>query len=197
MEIWTPVTSYNKAFADRYEVSDLGRVRSLDKYDSRGRFWPGQILKPSPSGLTGYESVALYNGGRKHGGMRRQRTVHLIVLDSFVGPCPPGMWGRHLNGDHLDNRRENLAWGTPKENAGDTLRHGHNHEANRTHCRRNHPLEEPNLQPTQWRNGVRTCWACALAHSTARKRGHKITQELADEKYASIILRYVPEGTAP
>lgn len=30
----------------------------------------------------------------------------------------------HRNGDQIDNRLENLRWGTPQENADDRIRHG-------------------------------------------------------------------------
>ncbi len=50
--------------------------------------------------------------------------INVLVLECFVGPRPPGMVCRHLNGDSRDNRLENLAWGTPKENTMDMFRHG-------------------------------------------------------------------------
>jgi DNA invertase Pin-like site-specific DNA recombinase len=34
------------------------------------------------------------------------------------------MWCRHLDGDPTNNRAENLAWGTPQDNADDTVMHG-------------------------------------------------------------------------
>lgn len=46
-----------------------------------------------------------------------------MVLEAFVGPCPPGQECRHLDGDPSNNRVENLAWGTHEENAGDMIRH--------------------------------------------------------------------------
>jgi hypothetical protein len=51
-------------------------------------------------------------------------SVHEAVLTTFVGPCPPGMQCRHLNGRRTDNRLLNLAWGTPQENGKDKIRHG-------------------------------------------------------------------------
>lgn len=57
-------------------------------------------------------------------GRGNTRTVHRLVLETFVGQCPAGMEARHLNGDPSDNRLENLAWGTPKENQSDQYRHG-------------------------------------------------------------------------
>jgi hypothetical protein len=57
-------------------------------------------------------------------GRRRAFGVHCLVLECFVGPRPPGMQGRHLDGNRDHNYLENLAWGTPKENHADCLRHG-------------------------------------------------------------------------
>lgn len=54
----------------------------------------------------------------------KQVNVHTAVLLAFVGAKPNGMECRHLNGNCLDNRLENLCWGTHKENIQDQLRHG-------------------------------------------------------------------------
>lgn len=184
---WKPALGHE----GRYEVSDEGQVRSLETRDVLGRRRAGRVLKPYHAGPMGYEYVALYTGMRRR---PVQRTVHSLVLEAFVGPRPAGLWGRHIDGDHLNNKRANLAWGTPIENAHDTLAHNHHPEALKTHCPRNHPLAEPNLVPSQWRRGVRSCLACARAHSLARQRGHKITQQLADQKYTEIV-RHIKKGT--
>lgn len=55
---------------------------------------------------------------------RRLRFVHVLVLEAFVGPRPEGFYCRHLNGNPQDNCLSNLCWGTPKENAADSIRHG-------------------------------------------------------------------------
>lgn len=49
--------------------------------------------------------------------------VHRLVLEAFVGPCPAGMVGCHNNGDHTDNRLENLRWDTPSANNLDRIAH--------------------------------------------------------------------------
>lgn len=41
----------------------------------------------------------------------RKLFVHRAVLLAFVGPCPLGCEGRHLNGNSSDNRLINLMWG--------------------------------------------------------------------------------------
>ncbi len=50
------------------------------------------------------------------------RYIHDLMLTAFVGACPDGMECRHLNDISTDNRRENLCWGTRKENAQDMVR---------------------------------------------------------------------------
>jgi hypothetical protein len=48
--------------------------------------------------------------------------IHRLVLETYSGPAPGH--ARHLNDDKRDNRIENLAWGTPKQNGADKVRHG-------------------------------------------------------------------------
>ncbi len=55
---------------------------------------------------------------------RVRKYVHSLVLEAFRGPCPPKMECRHLNGNRVDNRLDNLTWGTPSENNYDRVRHG-------------------------------------------------------------------------
>ncbi len=71
-------------------------------------------MKPRPH-VDGYLTVKIQG---------KPRTVHRLVLEAFVGPCPPGMQCRHLDGNPANNRLENLAWGTHAENAADKIRHG-------------------------------------------------------------------------
>lgn len=68
----------------------------------------------------GYWNVTLRAGLLK----RRQVGIHVLVLETFVGPCPPGQEARHLDGNPANNRLSNLCWGTPLENANDKRRHG-------------------------------------------------------------------------
>lgn len=77
----------------------------------------GGILRPGRVGKTReYRQVTL---GRKN-----QARVHRLVAETFLGPCPEGMHVAHLNGVAHDNRLENLAYKTPKENAADKKVHG-------------------------------------------------------------------------
>lgn len=107
MEIWQDALGYEGL----YEVSSLGRVRSLDRLQKNGQVRKGRVLKGYVYGP--YRRYCLRDGGL--------RTIfgHTLVLEAFCGPRPEGMECRHLNGDPLDNRLENLAWGTREENEMD------------------------------------------------------------------------------
>lgn len=101
-----------------YEVTDDGEVFSLRRSPNTGKR-PCVRLTPVRK-ENGYLVVSL-----KHpNGRIVQQRLHRLVLLTFVGQCPDGMEGRHLNGDKTDNRLMNLAWGTPKENGIDRIRHG-------------------------------------------------------------------------
>lgn len=101
-----------------YQVSDIGNVRSLDRLTSAGRLVKGRLLRAATN-RDGYAHVGLRKNDR--GGMLK---VHRLVLLAFVGPPPLGTECCHKNGHPSDNRRENLRWGTPAENAIDKVLHG-------------------------------------------------------------------------
>lgn len=100
----------------RYAVNEVGVVMTSSK---RGGAWDGIWRIRSPSLQEGYQVVGLWVSGKQ-----KLVRVHRLVLTVFRGECPEGMECRHLNGIRNDNRLENLAWGTRKENAEDRIRHG-------------------------------------------------------------------------
>jgi hypothetical protein len=120
-ETWKAVPGYE----GQYEVSDRGRVRSLDRVHwvsasrTRGPYLckrKGRILVQSVSDKTGHLVVSLGRGDSSF--------VHSIVLSAFIGGRPNGLVARHINGKATDNRLANLAWSTERENSRDRLRHG-------------------------------------------------------------------------
>jgi hypothetical protein len=60
----------------------------------------------------------------RRGGKPATFKVHHLVLLAFVGPRPKGAECRHLDGNPLNNRIQNLRWGTATENAADRMSHG-------------------------------------------------------------------------
>lgn len=116
--MWKPIPDW-EGF---YEISDRGEVRSVDRRVTCGygfdRIIKSQYIR-QVKGQKGYMLVKLSRAGEY-----RQFLVHQLVLKAFVGPRPEGQVCRHLNGNQTDNRLENLAWGTEKENGADKAKHG-------------------------------------------------------------------------
>ncbi len=108
---WVPAYGF-----DGYEVSTDGRARSIPRTVDCGthvRRIRGVELR-STLDRDGYARVRAWQNGREY-----VVYLHSLVLASFSGPRPEGMQCRHLNGNKLDNRPENLAWGTPLQNGRD------------------------------------------------------------------------------
>src|SRR5438270_713720 len=101
-ERWLPVLEYE----GRYEVSDHGRVRSLDrtalKRSGVKQFHRGRIRKPNHH-RAGHPFVSLSGHEKK-----KNRFVHRLVLEAFVGPRPEGLEGCHNDGSPQNNHLSNL-----------------------------------------------------------------------------------------
>lgn len=111
--------------------------------------------------------------------------VHALVMETFVGPRPEGSEIRHLDGDRCNNRVDNLKYGTHSENMMDRERHGTDHERAKTHCKRGHPLAEPNLRADRKRDGHRVCLSCNRASAYLRVDDPRF-KEMADLEYAKL-----------
>lgn len=145
MTEWRDVVGYEGS----YEVSDDGQVRSVDRiiqtrnrWGECGRRFPSRILKPFLS-RQGYVRVALSEGAAGH----TKRTVHSLVAEAFIGPRPEGLQVCHNDGDKSNNRPSNLRYDTGSNNVRDSVRHGTQVEARKTHCAQGHPYDEAN---TKW-----------------------------------------------
>lgn len=106
-EVWKKHPSYD------VEVSNLGRVRRNNKIKKLSH----KIYKSQHRDIHYHVTIA----GARRSPIRR---VGRLVLESFKGPCPEGFECRHLNGKSLDDRLDNLKWGTRKEQIQDQKDHG-------------------------------------------------------------------------
>lgn len=149
VEQWRPVVDYEGS----YEVSDQGRIRSLDRITDRGRKWRGRMMSAAPL-PNDYLIVTLWRGGRQ-----RTPLIHRLVLTAFVGPAPDGHEALHKDGDRANNALSNLAWGTHSENQYDQVAHGTHFQARKTHCPAGHPYDDENTYTTPGRVH-RACRAC-------------------------------------
>lgn len=115
MEEWRAVVGE----AD-YEVSNLGRVRSLTSlvwYGPAVGFGvrTGKILKSSVDGH-GYLTV--------RAGKLKTQKVHILVARAFIGPCPDLHEVRHLDDNKQNPVLSNLEYGTKSQNRMDAYRNG-------------------------------------------------------------------------
>jgi hypothetical protein len=118
-EIWSDVAGFEGA----YQVSSLGRVRSLDRIaqskDGRSRRLKGKVLSANPA-TTGYPSCSLSLAG-----LVQVVAVHRIVCEAFHGqPSTRRNEVGHRDGDRTNNRADNLRWVSPHENRQDMMSHG-------------------------------------------------------------------------
>lgn len=110
-----------------YRVGNDGSVYS----HKRGNEW--RKLKPGIEKAGSYRAVHLVSLDNKS---RKTFKVHRLVLEAFVGPCPPGKEALHGDGNPGNNRLDNLRWGTRIENAADRVRHGRQVRGTKSHMSR-------------------------------------------------------------
>ena len=116
-EIWKPVVGYE----GYYEVSNLGRMRSLDRmvnHKSGTQYLQrGQIL--APRFRDGYVSTAISKFGKT-----KYCRIHRLVAQAFIPNPENKPTVNHKNGNKLDNSVENLEWATQSENQIHAIRTG-------------------------------------------------------------------------
>ena len=107
-EVWKVIPDF-----PRYEVSNLGRVRSSCCNAGRKKKF---IIKPSLR-TNGYFYVTLFDTNAETGKVKvKQVGVHRLVARAFIGEYPPGCVIDHINGEAWDNRLENLHYASLSEN---------------------------------------------------------------------------------
>ena len=112
-ERWKPIQRY----VGFYEVSDRGRVRSVDRVLIQVRrdkickvSFKGRIIRPT-SMSSGHLSVVLSRNGVIKG-----FKVHSLVAEAFIRKKRPGEHVNHLDFDPKNNNLENLEITTPVGN---------------------------------------------------------------------------------
>ncbi|GAA1915311.1 hypothetical protein GCM10009775_04710 [Microbacterium aoyamense] len=151
-ESWLPV----RGFEGRYEVSDLGRVRSL---------LTDRVLKAT---FSRYATVSLRRDGRT-----LTCNVHTLVARAFIGECPPGQLVRHRDDDRRNNAARNLVHGTQSDNMFDAVANGVHPTASQTMCKRGHPFTDENTYHGTYtatdgaKRPRRQCRTCTNAHQRA------------------------------
>lgn len=113
-KIWKAINGYEGI----YEVSNQGRVRSLDRLveyrhlgEPRQKFLKGRLLKGTV-GTTGYLAVSLCKDS-----VSKPVDIHRLVAFAFVkGYSEIRNHVDHVDGNRQNNRAENLRWCSNREN---------------------------------------------------------------------------------
>jgi len=109
VETWVSIRGWSS-----YEVSDLGRVRSVERVvlqrNGIKKLLQSVYLKTFGD-KDGYHMVSLSQDERL-----KKFKVHTLVIEHFDRKGRPGEECRHLDGNNTNNRRVNLKWGTRLEN---------------------------------------------------------------------------------
>lgn len=102
-ELWRPIKDYEKL----YEVSNLGRVRSLPR---NGTINTTHIIKLNHK-KSGYIDVTLTKNN-----IKKTFRVHRLVAEAFIPDNHNKKQVNHIDGDKKNNSTANLEWVTPSEN---------------------------------------------------------------------------------
>ena len=110
-EIWHPCAG----FETHYEVSNIGNVRSIERYVNNAhnnglKKLSSRVLKPALS-KSGYLLVSFCVDN-----VKSNQTVHRLVARAFIENETNKPQVNHKDGDKLNNRLDNLEWVTASEN---------------------------------------------------------------------------------
>lgn len=117
-EIWKQIEGYENL----YEVSNLGRVRSVERPSRNKRnkngVIKGKILKPG-SNPVGYVIVSLYRDKKQ-----KFFQVHRLVAKAFIPNVMNKEQVNHIDGNKKNNNINNLEWATRSENMKHAIENG-------------------------------------------------------------------------
>lgn len=109
-EIWKDIPG----FEGYYQASNMGRVKSLDRYVNYKNcgfaLRKGKILSPKISNK-GYLETTLMKEGKSY-----YKRIHRLIAETFLPNPNNYSCINHINENKTDNKIENLEWCTSKQN---------------------------------------------------------------------------------
>jgi len=161
-EVWKPVVG----FEGYYEVSNLGRVRSIDriviqkgKAGLQRHTYRGKILYPVICGQANRHGVHLYKNGKHH-----PKLIARIVAEAFIPNPENKSEVDHIDTNPLNDKVENLRWVTHQENCMNPLTRQHVSAAKMGHPDWNKPWTD------EMRKAASERWKGRIITPEARKK---------------------------
>ena len=112
-ENWKVIDGY-----PNYLISNLGRIKSVQRVDRLGRQVKECFMRISTSnGNRSIVTLSNCNG-------QKTLAVSSLVAKAFLGSNPDGLLVCHKNGNSKDDRESNLRYDTQAGNCADKLKHG-------------------------------------------------------------------------
>lgn len=99
-EIWKDIQGYE----NQYQISNFGRVRSLDRIDSRGWKRKGKIMKLCVK-EDGYSVIGLTKNN-----YQKKFLVHRLVAEAFLKKTNETEEVNHIDENKQNNNVNNLEW---------------------------------------------------------------------------------------
>lgn len=121
MEVWKDIEGYE----GKYQVSNMGRIKSLPRNEKFCKRSEEVILKTFVCG-SGYQEVILSSNG-----CRKPKLIHRMVAEAFVPNPKQKREVNHRDGNKFNNVYTNLEWVTPREN----IQHSYDILQNKAHSR--------------------------------------------------------------
>lgn len=125
-EIWKTIDGY-----EDYEVSNYGRVKSLERVANNNHVVKERILKQATI-TNGYQQVNLYKDGKQ-----KCFIVHRLVANAFIDNPNNYEQVNHKDENKCNNHIDNLEWCDCKYNINYGTR---TEKASRTNSGENHPM---------------------------------------------------------
>lgn len=142
MEEWKWIIYNGHDLTNKYMISNLGRVKSVDRYtEKQHQFFNGRILAQRNSSKshirskTKYKMVTLFDNGKQV-----DVEIHRLVATAFIDNPDNKKYVNHKDGNGSNNCVDNLEWCTAKENARhsvDILGHNPKHWKSKRVLQRN------------------------------------------------------------
>lgn len=146
-----------KDFEGLYQVSNYGRVKSLERTRrlySKEIYVP-EIIRRNGCDMNGYQILPLNKDSKKY-----TKKIHRLVAESFISNPENKPCINHLNCNKNDNRVINLEWCTIKENNQYCCKVGHHYNPTLGKFRGDNPKSKKIVQKNK-NDKIIKIWNCA------------------------------------